>query len=202
MPVDELTVSDKYLLLGYLLRKDRSDEEQRRALEVVRSPAPLDQKIRGLIGLTSYTESVRGLAHLAERSKERSRPSGARAAADLLVMIVDAKREILGLLKNTQLGQEIEFLYVTNDIDGLIQLRLYAPAVVILNETGPPAETIRFRAAARQLRRSVRLVVLASAAHDHEEPPVAGVHHIRKPISIPALELAIRELAGLAPPAP
>ncbi len=199
--VEELTVSDKYLLLGYLLRKYRSENEQRRALDLVRSAAPLDQKIRGLIGLTSYSESVRGLAHLPIRSRSRSSHHGTYEARDLLVLIVDAKRETLGLLNNTRLGQEIEFLYVTNDIDGLIQLRRYSPSVVIVNETGPPAETARFRAAARKLRGSVRLIVLASTGHDHGDVPVAGVHYIRKPITIPALELAIRELTGPGPPA-
>jgi hypothetical protein len=200
--VEELTVADKYLLLGYLLRKARSEEEQRRALELVRSATSLDRKVRGLISLTPYSEAVHGLAHLPLPSRRQNSRDGSYEARDLLVLIVDAKREILGLLRDTRLGQEIEFLYVTNDIDGLIQLRRYAPAVLILNETGPPVETTQFRAAARQLHSSVRLIVLTSAGHDHEDAPVASVHHIRKPISIPALELAIRELTGLGPPAP
>jgi hypothetical protein len=199
--MDKLTVADKYLLLGYLLRKDRSEEEQQQALEIVRSAGPPEEKIRRLINLTSYSEPLHGLAEEPLRRAHRSPVSRRYEARDLLVLIVDAKQEMLGLLKDTRLGHEIEFLYVTNDIDGLIQLRRYAPAVVILNETGAPVETTRFRAAAIQLRESTRLVVLTAGAHHRHNKPAAGVHYIRKPITIPALEMAIRELAGLYPPA-
>ena len=196
MEDDKLSEPDKYLLLGLLLKKPRSEGLNKKALRVVRSRVSLDQKIDRLLAINQLAEGNQEPEAIPTRAGQAPRPPKPRKRP--VILILDHYTDITRLLQKSPLRNSFNFSRVYTDFDEKLLIGRYEPHAVIINQSLLETDRIEITRLALHLKAQVGVIFLCSSGRTLPESlnRSENVRMVSKPINVNELEQAIRELGN------
>ncbi|MBN1837384.1 MAG: hypothetical protein JW820_16135 [Spirochaetales bacterium] len=208
MDIDYLSEADKYLLYGLLLKKRRSSELDRKALAIVRSRRTLDEKIEAILNLGHAPDLRRGRSSSASPAGvDGTQPPGqaqtqrrnTRSRRRRTAVVIDLYPEVTRLLSRCSLKRALTFTRVGESLDALYLLRRPDVRLLIVNESLPAEECVRYYEICRAIEPQVRIIYLLAppeltrASREYRR----HTRFVPKPIDIDLLDRTARELLGL-----
>ncbi len=197
MEDDKLSEPDKYLLLGLLLKKPRSEGLNKKALRVVRSRVSLDQKIDRLLAINQLAEGIQEPEAIPARAgMAPPRPPNPRKRP--VILILDHYTDITRLLQKSPLRNSFSFSRVYTDFDEKLLIGRYKPHAVIINQSLLETDRTEITRLALHLKAQVGVIFLCLSGQTLPESlsRSANVLMVSKPINVNELEEAIRELGN------
>jgi hypothetical protein len=195
-----LTVADKYLLCGLLLRKRRTPALQRKVLAILQGPLDLDARIEALLRLHERAAGGGRFGHPPGSGERAGDARGSSRGRRRQLLLVDPRAELLGLLRRSQLKRGFSFARVGESLDALPRLRPFRVRLLVVNECVPAHEYARYLAICRAIEPAVRLVFLGPPA-----PAGAGAEKLSrfarvlgKPLNMGELQEAVATLLSPA----
>ncbi|MBA7630988.1 hypothetical protein ES703_38515 [subsurface metagenome] len=198
MDIEKLSEADKYLLLGLILKKNRSEDVDRKALKIIRSSQSLDRKIEGLLLLNRQInggENETDSQTLTDYKGLEGKDLEARKRSTIL--IIDPHPEITRILKNSSLRHSFTFIWGQDSIKGLLLLKEYQVKIVIVNQNASLKDYYRFYEIIRGIKPKVSIIFLCKRVQRNVESYSfkENIRLLYKPININIIEDNICELA-------
>ena len=190
-----LSLADKYLLYGLLLKKKRTPAEERKLFAIMRSSRDLDGKIEAILALGEQAEKRQtrrsgtgragGAAGSARRTKKR------RSA-----LVVDVYPELAKLLKKSSLKRRFVFTRIGECFDAIHLLRRLETRLLVINENLSDDEYLRFFEICRAVQPGCKIIYLSSPPRSFRRDPSfdKSVRFIPKPINISRIEECVGQL--------
>jgi PleD family two-component response regulator len=185
--VQDLSNADKYLLLGNLLREFSSESSSRKALEIVKSRASLEEKLLEVLKLYRSDRNTDRLTPHSVRQKPpfpaaetRSSPTEAAqspsTAAQLIrsqrgkprVLILDPRSEISRVLSSSQLADSYAFIHAEAISGQADRLKRYRPRVVIMNADEEITTTLELSRELTENQTGVDVIILCTKSQHKE----------------------------------
>ncbi len=199
MDIRKLSEADKYMLYGLLLRKKRPAEAELRALEIIRAPLNLDQKIDAILAL--HRQLPGASPEEEEQTAELLRPGfPGRPRRRLRAVVADPYPEVTRLLSKCSLRWDLEFVQAQTPRQALYLVRRLRARLLVCNLPMPPEQRGKFARECRRRQSRVRLIFLAApapgeTAQGSQEAGAAELYRVLpKPINLSQLSEAAREL--------
>jgi hypothetical protein len=203
-----LSEADKYILLGRLLKKRRSEAYAKRALRIVNGSGDLDAKIAALnsldrrdwMGPLPDGKSPGSTWKVGEQPEEADHSSPvARTVSSrrLKVLVVDPHPDIAGFLQNAPIERKCTYSRVATLEDALDVMKRQKPRIVILNPQLSLAEGLQMGETVLALVPGVGVIILVPKAQP-SAPSVKRHPNIRlvyKPVNLFRYSEAVKELA-------
>jgi hypothetical protein len=205
MDINNLSEADKYLLYGLLLKKPRSGDLDRKALNIARSGRSLDEKIEAILDLQGEPEE-RGPRARAGGTPGSARVQGGdsgtprrRTKRRGSALVIDVYPEVTRLLGKCSLKRALSFTRVGESLDALFLLRKLDVRLLVINETVPAEECARYYEICRAIEPQVRIIYLLppSERRGGSQDYQRHTRFIPKPINIDLLDRTARDLLGL-----
>jgi hypothetical protein len=195
MDFGNLSLADKYLLYGLLLKKKRSSSQQGKLITIIRSRRDLDEKIEAVMALgeeqSGGSRGGRQRREAGAGSQRRSRKAGA--------LVVDVFPELTKLLKKCSLKRRVAFTRIGEYLDAIPLLRRLETRLVVVNENLADGDYPRYFEICRAVQPGIKMIFLGSAPRTLPADPCfrEATRFMPKPISIGRLQEAVGELLGL-----
>jgi len=190
-----LSLADKHLLYGLLLRKKRAPAEERKLFAIMRSSRDLDGKIEAILALGEQPEKRQtrrsgtgrrsGAADAARRTKKRRN-----------ALVVDVYPELAKLLKKSSLKRRFVFNRIGECFDAIHLLRRLETRLLVINENLSDDEYLRFFEICRAVQPGCKIIYLSSPPRSFRRDPSfdKSVRFIPKPINIARIEECVGQL--------
>jgi hypothetical protein len=190
-----LSLADKYLLYGLLLKKKRTPAEERKLFAIMRSSRDLDGKIEAILALEEQAE---------KRQTRRSGTGRASGATDTArrtkkrrnALVVDVYPELAKLLKKSSLKRRFVFTRIGECFDAIHLLRRLETRLLVINENLSDDEYLRFFEICRAVQPGCKIIYLSSPPRSFRRDPSfdKSVRFIPKPINIARIEECVGQL--------
>jgi hypothetical protein len=194
MDSGNLSLADKYLLYGLLLKKKRAPAEERKLVLIMRSTRDLDEKIKAILALGEETEKKES-----RRSRSGKRPGAAGSARKKIsALVVDVYPELVKLLKKSTLKRRFVFTRIGESLDAIHLLRRLETKLLVINENLSDEEVPRYFEICRAVQPGIKIIYLSSPPRCLPRDPAfsKSTRCIPKPISISRIEQSVGQLLG------
>ncbi len=197
MKTENLSVADKYLLIGYLLKKERPEDLDKKALRIIRGTGTLDRKIEALFSFNRQGGSGREGENNDIATSRSSKTKKTGAGEKPAILIIDSKPGFTESLKKTSLRRKFVFERAENFVLGLLSLKKGGGLkIIILNQSSRLHECYRVSNIIQGIEPQARIIILCSKSQGEapEQDNHNNIQLVYKPINIAQIEKAIREL--------
>ncbi len=200
MDIGDLSDADKYLLYGLLLKKKRSQAQERKIVHIMRSALDLDGRIEAILNLQEdrNPRSARNRDRAARpgRAADGGRGGAGAAGKRAGALVVDVHPELTRLLKKSSLKRRLAFTRIGESFDAVHLLRKLETRLIVLNEVLPDGELGRYFEICNAIQPGVKVILLGSPPRRLSgDPPFRHtVRFVPKPLSISRLEETAWEL--------
>ena len=195
MDSGNLSLADKYLLYGLLLKKKRNPAEERKLIAIMRSSRDLDEKIEAILALGQQAEKRES-----RRSRSGKRPgaAGSGQKKKLSALVVDVHPELAKLLKKSSLKRCFAFTRIGESLDAVHLLRRLQTKLLVINENLSDDEVPRFFEICRAVQPGIKIIYLSSPPRSLPRDPIfsRSTCFIPKPISVSRIEESVGQLLG------
>jgi CheY-like chemotaxis protein len=214
MKVQDLSNADKYVLLGNLLKKFRSEGASEKALAIVQSGASLEEKLGAVLEL--YRSSQNGdtairrsrRSHSGKGSTVKTAARSPRSAVQVMrsksgkprILIVDPRSEIARVLSSSHLADRYAFLHTDKTAVSVDQVRRCRPRAVIINVEEEIAAALELSRQLTLKHPELGVVILCTKSQQREalREDYGGetFHLISKPLNLMRLADVLRQAAA------
>jgi hypothetical protein len=197
MDTGNLSLADKYLLYGLLLKKKRSPAEERKLVPIMRSSLDLDDKIEAIMRLAEQEDKKES-----RRVRAGGGPgdSGSRKRTNkkMSALVVDVHPELTKLLKKCSLKRLLVFTRIGESFDAIHLLGRLQVRLIILNENLSDDAYPRYFEICRAVQPTIKIIYLSPPPRSLPADTYFrdSTRFVNKPISITGLEETARELLG------
>jgi hypothetical protein len=193
MDSGNLSLADKHLLYGLLLKKRRNPAEYRKLIPIMRSSRDLDEKIEAILALgeeTGKKESKRS------RAGKRPEAEGSTRKNKINTLIVDVHPELAKLLKKSSLKRRFAFTRIGESLDAIHLLRRLDSRLLVINENLSDDEVPRYFEICRAVQPGIKIIYLSPPPRSLPADPLfsRSTRFVPKPISISRIEESVGQL--------